>query len=831
MKRTSLFFILMFAVISISEFCSAQTAIFYDKTLPTESRIATCFIESMNKNDEIPVINSSELSDSNFFNTNKFSCLIIPESSAFPVSGAASLNNFIKNGGDLVLFGGPPFANCYDFIEGKWVKGGFKKYNGKWQNEDEIRKYIAFEKFDEGRNFLTFEEESFSDWKYITRFESITSVIESADGIAGKAAHIEFKNFRIGSWNLWQKDNLKIRKDDNCVFFWAKGDENTQQIVFEIVEKDKSQWIAIIDLKTNWEKYALTKYDFKYHPTEFNHKRGKEGDYIKIDNCEKILIGISAYANASNGNHNIWIDEIKTAKVNLPVNLPAAENCSIKFFVDYVPYCLKSPIEIKSSSFGGLKQINPFIAKQVFAAEGFTVRDKSQFVPLLVTEEENFGNKTAAAGMVINYQGDYKDSIWVYFGITDEEFYKSDNSKEYFASLLKLIEGPELIKSAIEQNNKLKSLDEQFGPFNYMLGTQAFSAVYQLTDDDLLMEQAKAINEMGSNILKCELSSRAAYIYNFKQKKTPKTLLQLVSEFPTYKEILDMPFDYYLFWTYACGFEFGGGYWRDGMTEKEKQKLYKEYYDLCRFLLEKYNNSRKTFYLGHWEGDWMLLKGYRGNPTKRAIKGMTDWLNVRQKALDDAKRDIAHSNVEIYNYTEVTRVLDSIKGLDTLTNNILPFTNIDYVSYSSYESADRSEGDEAIAGRYKMTLDYLEKMLPEKDIPGKRVFIGEYGFQRNYVSSGFEQERLSRIVSCTALKWGCPFILYWQMYCNEGALSRNNFSGFWMIDNNGIKQPTYLMHYHYLQNVRNLVNYYRRTYGRNPSQDEFLEAALKQLCN
>ncbi|MEN6386701.1 MAG: hypothetical protein ABFD79_16095, partial [Phycisphaerales bacterium] len=371
--------------------------------------------------------------------------------------------------------------------------------------------------------------------------------------------------------------------------------------------------------------------------------------------------------------------------------------------------------------------------------------------------------------------------------------------------------------------------DKKYGPFNYILGTQAFGASYHFTKDDLLTEQAKNIYEMGSNTLKCEISSRQAIIYNFKIKENPKTLIEAVSS-PTYQKILEMPFDYYLFWAYECGFEFGGAFWRDGLTQAEKARVYNEYYDFCCYLLKKYNNTKKTFYLGHWEGDWMLLNGYRGDPTKKAISGMIDWLSMRQKACDNAKRDTPHSNVEIYNYTEVTRVLDSIKGLDTLTNSVLPYTNIDYVSYSSYESEDRSDGDDAIAERYRKMLDYLESKLPKKNIPGKRVLIGEYGFQRSHFPDAFEQERLCRIVNCTALEWGCPFVLYWQMYCNEGIPSRNDSAGFWLIDNEGIKQPAYLMHYHYLQNSKKYVNEYRNKYGKNPTQDEFRGVAKDWLC-
>jgi hypothetical protein len=64
-------------------------------------------------------------------------------------------------------------------------------------------------------------------------------------------------------------------------------------------------------------------------------------------------------------------------------------------------------------------------------------------------------------------------------------------------------------------------------------------------------------------------------------------------------------------------------------------------------------------------------------------------------------------------------------------------------------------------------LDYLEAQLPPKDgIPGKRVFIGEYGFPADRFASQ-DGEKLSRRMMRAGLGWGCPFVLSWEIYNNE----------------------------------------------------------------
>ena len=82
---------------------------------------------------------------------------------------------------------------------------------------------------------------------------------------------------------------------------------------------------------------------------------------------------------------------------------------------------------------------------------------------------------------------------------------------------------------------------------------------------------------------------------------------------------------------------------------------------------------------------------------------MTDWLNTRQKAVDDAKRQTPHQGVQVWHYSEVNHVTNiSMAGRPSVTNNVLPKTNVDYVSYSTYDSL----GD--IAKHLPKALNYIE---------------------------------------------------------------------------------------------------------------------------
>ncbi len=49
---------------------------------------------------------------------------------------------------------------------------------------------------------------------------------------------------------------------------------------------------------------------------------------------------------------------------------------------------------------------------------------------------------------------------------------------------------------------------------------------------------------------------------------------------------------------------------------------------------------------------------------------------------------------------------------------------------------------------------------------GRNVYIGEFGMPENLYPAERIQRAIPNVVK-TGLDWGCPYIVYWQLYCNE----------------------------------------------------------------
>ena len=293
--------------------------------------------------------------------------------------------------------------------------------------------------------------------------------------------------------------------------------------------------------------------------------------------------------------------------------------------------------------------------------------------------------------------------------------------------------------------------------FPQVVGTQVFGPAYKFTKDEAVLEAAKGISAMGSRILKINAVSG--------QQLTP---------------YIAMPFTHYALW-YRSTNE-----WTKGFTPELKRREYNAVYLFTKDLLTRYDTAGKTFFLGHWEGDWYLLpdKDVKKDASPELIAAMIEWLSIRQKAVDDARSEVPYAKCRVYTYTEVNRVRDAMKdGRKRLVNAVLPKVNVDFVSYSAYDSQLLP------AEEVRATLDFVNTQLAAKPgLPAKRVFIGECGLSwKACDADGAKHDQRNREILAKFLTWKPAMVLFWQYYNNEVVAGEQ--VGFWLVDNKNNKTP------------------------------------------
>jgi len=373
-----------------------------------------------------------------------------------------------------------------------------------------------------------------------------------------------------------------------------------------------------------------------------------------------------------------------------------------------------------------------------------------------------------------------------------------------------------------------------YPPFESRAGTQTFNPGYAfVTTQTRLVETAEAIRALGSDVIKLEMSGRVWGISGYDGYLLPTspsaypTLAAMAENEPSFRAVFDMPFRTYVIWAYprTISNSYYHAYWRDGLTPSEATTEYNEIRALAEYFLTQYAGTGKTFLIGHWEGDWAVRGHYDKNlnPTNTAIEGMIAWLTARQNAINDARAAHPTSNVKVFNYAEVNLVLDWVRGWTqpwqkTVANSVLPHVVLDLVSYSAYDSANQVVLGGNFPAWHLDCLNYIESVTTFSSAApyGKKVFIGEYGASVTGPSpmmTPAQQTTLATVELKAAAGWGCPFVLYWQMYDNANA-------GFWLIDNNNTKVGAWHQHNQFLGKAHTLKNLYRFWMERNPTWAE-----------
>jgi hypothetical protein len=416
-------------------------------------------------------------------------------------------------------------------------------------------------------------------------------------------------------------------------------------------------------------------------------------------------------------------------------------------------------------------------------------------------------------------------------------------TKAFYATFILLVIGTISYIAITAFNFNYNHLEPHVKAYNYAIGTQTVGSKYKFTDATMLVETALEIEKMGSNLLKFSMNGRYCS-ENYGLPKNPEinSLTKLATLEPSVKQVLDMDFKFYHIWAYGFSqytpeppgkkddtaqIKFINGY-----PKEYEDALYDELYEFTAHLLTTYSETGKVFYLGNWEGDWHLRSDYdRNKPVNlKTLEGMTRWATVRQKAIDDAKKNIKHQNVSVYNYIEVNLVTKALDEPDSkfVINSIVNVVNPDYVSYSSYDATNPFKTEKDLKKNLQKALTYIESQLsPKIGLPeGKRVWIGEYGSPS--ISYDDTMQNLRSIWTIKAsLEWGTPYVLYWEIYNNEIKRETGEQVGYWLIDDKGKKQPVWYTHNNFYKESQTFLYSYYKKNKQLPSFDVFRKKAVE----
>ena len=344
-----------------------------------------------------------------------------------------------------------------------------------------------------------------------------------------------------------------------------------------------------------------------------------------------------------------------------------------------------------------------------------------------------------------------------------------------------------------------------------IIGSSHVIPRYYFGEEDCLNQGADVLLEMGSKVIK---------IWYYNGGETPDIMYPWNSNWPTnitsladglnnthYTELFNKPFKTFVMNVASFVDPKDPYYWKDSITQPQIDQEEAEFYEFTKALLQKYAGTGKTFILQHHEGDWHTRGHTDANvdPLPGVHERMILWLNARQSGVTKAREEVDAQNVFVYHAAELNLVAKSmLEDKPNIVNKVLPFTHLDLVSYSCYDTCIGP----ALTGnpeQLRMAVQYIKQHMPDSAAFGdNNVYLGEYGIpENNYTPEQIETVMTNTVT--TGLVEKCPYIIYWQLYDNEiintnAALpitSNDDVRGFWLVKPDGTKS----WHYDYLKEM------------------------------
>ncbi len=380
-------------------------------------------------------IRCDELASASVFDAVRFDVLVVTHSPTFPAVAGPNLRRFLGAGGDLVLMGGHAFgrSTC--------------KLGDRWCSPAELAAAMA--SAPTVKVFFDFEG-GVGGWSRSSSEMTRPTRLASDRGKVGGGIRIDVKQLNEG-WDT-HAHALPSRFDAgaNALCFWARASEHTPQMAVELDEQDGSRWIAVVDLTAIWKRYVLTAARFKFWRDGSPRPRGPD-ERLDLAKARRVSFGIAFGITAQPpGDHTLWIDEVGAAKADVPPGADRSATLDLEVFSDYEPHQLRDVTRVSTAPGQDVLKTDLSIGGRFegTSAIGFALPARSTFVPLLAARDGLGRWRGWAGGLLIHYDGEFKGSNWLLFGVTSPAFYRSARFAPALRALIEAIVSPKLAERA-----------------------------------------------------------------------------------------------------------------------------------------------------------------------------------------------------------------------------------------------------------------------------------------------------------------------------------------------------------------------------------------------
>ena len=412
------------AVASTAQAAEYRAAVFYDRLPGREETFAREMATEVTAAGYVTeIIGLSTLTNTEALRADKFDLLVLPDARTLPASSVAAIENYLKQGGDLLALGLPAWDKPLFEVNGRWLSRA---------SFDETLASLRPEKV-----IVDFASTDLSQWRRTSDNLANPARHETVADSGGRALHVTME--KLTGWETYQSPRLTnaFAVGQSLTCFRARGTAHTKQLALEWTERDGSRWIATVDLTREWKSYALPPEAFKaWQPPS---ARTGKGNGFNPANAAQFVVGLAHTHTAIEGvEQEYWFADLGTAAnpfgdAKLPDEFNAPHLESVSPGYQFFPITTRSVVRPSNTisgrgreplttdrSFIGLNGIHPRPS-----GVGFKQDRQYRWEALLTAyDTATDDHRGAVAAVLVHAKPPYRGGVWAAFAPAEAEFYR-----------------------------------------------------------------------------------------------------------------------------------------------------------------------------------------------------------------------------------------------------------------------------------------------------------------------------------------------------------------------------------------------------------------------
>ena len=370
----------------------------------------------------VTLLNYDDLCDSTRLKQLKL--LMLPDSSSLPIGSVKPITNYINYGGRIMALQTPMWRTFLVMSEGRWI------------SQEDFREKACKDTRSDHQIVDWSASDTLGKWKRSTDNSAAksTSVVVNDDQINGSALKVSIDH--LTGWDIFASPDMKnvFPQGHTMTVFSAKGSRNTDKLSVEWMESNGLRWIAVVQLSSRWQRYALAPEDFK---------RWYDGVYtapvnrpFAPENAMRLSIGLAfSHTGRTAGPHEYSISSIETASLD-PLYMA-------KLVRPMVPLLDTLSPEFKFFDMTGVSKMSVRTDQKIIDQAGIPLpksmlspfprakgagldKDRDwRWIPIVDGQTAKGEMRGTPITLMLHLNGERKGGMWASFGIQDRTWYQT----------------------------------------------------------------------------------------------------------------------------------------------------------------------------------------------------------------------------------------------------------------------------------------------------------------------------------------------------------------------------------------------------------------------